>query len=92
MIVACVSPTTIYAERDVRSDRENCMAKRSSKSNQQASKKTTSSKRTMRAVASPEEDHIDGCDVEFHDHDATPDAALPVARGGVARVVASRRR
>ena len=40
---------------------------------------------STRAQASPvhEEDHIDGCDVEFQDSDATPDAALPVARGGV---------
>ncbi len=30
-----------------------------------------------------EEDHIDGCDVEFHEGEATPDAALPAARGGV---------
>lgn len=34
-----------------------------------------------------EEDHIDscGCDVEYSDSEATPDAALPMARGGVER-------
>jgi hypothetical protein len=30
-----------------------------------------------------EEDHIDGCDVEFLDAEATPDAELPAATGGV---------
>jgi len=30
-----------------------------------------------------DEDDIDGCDVEFHDSDATPDEDLPVAIGGV---------
>ena len=31
-----------------------------------------------------DEDDIDGCDVEFHDSDATPDDELPTAIGGVA--------
>lgn len=30
-----------------------------------------------------DEDDIDGCDVEFHDSDATPDQDLPMAVGGV---------
>jgi|KBSMisStaDraftv2_1062788.scaffolds.fasta_scaffold03812_8 hypothetical protein len=30
-----------------------------------------------------EEDHIDGCDVQFLDVEATPDAELPAATGGV---------
>ncbi len=38
-----------------------------------------------------EEDHIDGCDVEFPDSEATPDAALPAARGGVQTVGGKRR-
>lgn len=32
------------------------------------------------------EDDVDGCDMEFHDGDATPDAELPVAVGGTAPV------
>jgi hypothetical protein len=31
------------------------------------------------------EDNIDGCDVEFGDSEATPDIALPPAKGGVGR-------
>ncbi len=31
-----------------------------------------------------DEDGIDGCDVEFHDAEATPDEALPMAVGGIA--------
>ena len=31
-----------------------------------------------------EDDHIDGCDFEFHEADATRDQELPPARGGVA--------
>jgi hypothetical protein len=37
------------------------------------------------------EDHIDGCACEFTESDATPDAALPPARGGVATVGRARR-
>jgi len=38
---------------------------------------------TAQAVHAHAEDGIDGCDVEFLDSDATPDAELPAARGGV---------
>jgi hypothetical protein len=38
---------------------------------------------TARAVPAHQEDHIDGCDVEFLDRDATPDSPLPAATGGV---------
>jgi hypothetical protein len=38
---------------------------------------------TARAMSAHQEDHIDGCDVEFLDRDATPDSALPAATGGV---------
>jgi hypothetical protein len=70
---------------------EQKMAKSASKSKargkgvNQAKRRKPGKKVAARAQASPahEEDHIDGCDVEFHDSDATPDAALPVARGGV---------
>jgi len=50
-----------------------------------AKRRKAGGKVSARAQASPvhEEDHIDGCDVEFHDGEATPDAALPAARGGV---------
>lgn len=30
-----------------------------------------------------DEDDIDGCGIEFHDSDATPDQELPMAVGGV---------
>jgi hypothetical protein len=38
-----------------------------------------------------EEDHIDGCDFEFDESEATPDAALPAAMGGV-EILGDRRR
>lgn len=38
---------------------------------------------TAQAVHARDEDRIDGCDVEFLDSDATPDAELPAAKGGV---------
>lgn len=31
-------------------------------------------------------DGVDGCDLDFNETDATPDEALPQARGGVAAV------
>lgn len=58
-----------------------------SKGVSKAKRKKPAKKVAARAKASPvhEEDHIDscGCDVEFSDAEATPDEALPVARGGV---------
>ena len=38
------------------------------------------------------EAHVDGCDVEFDERDATPDADLPPAIGGVEILRAARRR
>jgi len=38
-----------------------------------------------------EEDHIDGCDFELDESEATPDAALPAAMGGV-EILGGRRR
>ena len=38
-----------------------------------------------------EENHIDGCDVEFLESEATPDAELPAAIGGVEIVRGKRR-
>ena len=38
-----------------------------------------------------EEDHIDGCDFELDESEATPDAALPAAMGGV-EILGDRRR
>jgi hypothetical protein len=49
-------------------------------------KRVTSSPRASAAAGAlhaQDEDHIDGCDAEFHDSEATPDAALPRAKGGV---------
>jgi hypothetical protein len=58
-----------------------------SKGVSKAKRKKATRKVSARAKASPvhEEDHIDscGCDVEYSDDEATPDEALPVARGGV---------
>ena len=34
-------------------------------------------------AAHSHEDHIDACDFEFHESEATPDAELPAAKGGV---------
>ena len=39
-----------------------------------------------------EENHIDGCDVEFLESEATPDAELPAAMGGVEIIRGKRRR
>lgn len=44
------------------------------------------------AMTSHEDDHVCGCDVEMTDADATADADLPPARGGVEVVRAGRRR
>lgn len=38
-----------------------------------------------------EDDHVDGCDFEFQESDATPDAELPAARGGIAQAKKRRR-
>ena len=40
------------------------------------------------ALADGDEDDVDGCDVEFQDSDATPDAELPPASGGVVAAAA----
>lgn len=37
----------------------------------------------MQARHADDEDHVDGCDFEFHDSEATPDSELPAAKGGV---------
>jgi hypothetical protein len=38
---------------------------------------------TGRSVQRDHESHIDGCDIDFKETLATPDAELPAARGGV---------
>ena len=38
---------------------------------------------TAHSAAIDPESHLDGCDLEFTEADATPDSALPHARGGV---------
>ena len=64
------------------------MAKKVSKS------KVRSERTTKRGKASKvhAEDHIDGCDFEVIDSEATPDAALPPATGGVATLGRAHRR
>ena len=52
-------------------------------------KKTKTSARRPAPVAH-EDDHVDGCDVEIGEADATADADLPPARGGVEVVRAKR--
>jgi hypothetical protein len=65
---------------------EDKLARKASKS-KASGKRVSKAKRRKVSAKAPaslvyEEDHIDGCDVEFHDGDASPDAALPVTRGG----------
>jgi hypothetical protein len=38
-----------------------------------------------RSPGQHEEDHVDGCELDFTQSDATPDASLPAATGGVER-------
>ena len=66
------------------------MAKTSPRSKKRA--RASKAKLATRASKAPprgqvadrqKEDHIDGCDVQFLDIEATPDAELPAARGGV---------
>jgi hypothetical protein len=52
-------------------------------------RKTKTSARRPAPVAH-EDDHVDGCDVEIGEADATADADLPPARGGVEVVRAKR--
>ena len=53
-------------------------------------KKKRVSKRTKRVgqanrrQTSKKDEHVDGCDVEIENADATPDEDLPAAEGGVA--------
>jgi hypothetical protein len=44
------------------------------------------------AHTSHEDDHVDGCDIDFAKAEPTADADLPAARGGVEVVGAKRRR
>jgi hypothetical protein len=45
---------------------------------------TRAMKRLARTRTVPDEEaHIDACDLEVHESEATPDADLPEARGGV---------
>jgi hypothetical protein len=53
-------------------------------------KKTTTPARGA-APTTHEDDHVCGCDVEIGEADATADADLPPARGGVEVVPAKRR-
>jgi hypothetical protein len=55
-------------------------AKSKARSKRVATVKGTSKRKAFEAHP---EDHIDGCACEFIDSEATPDAALPPATGGV---------
>lgn len=75
------------------------MAKTSRNSKQRATtgrkpKRATRARKAPAATrAAPDEEaHIDACDLEFHEHEATPDADLPEARGGVEAVRGTRGR
>lgn len=75
------------------------MAKTSRKSNARAAKAgkakraTRARKTPARTRATPDEEaRIDACDLEFHDGEATPDAELPEATGGVEILRGTRRR
>jgi hypothetical protein len=72
---------------------EQMAKKRAGKPKSRATKAGSKGRTTMREAAyEPHpEDHIDACDCEFTESDATPDAALPPARGGVATVGRARR-
>jgi hypothetical protein len=66
------------------------MAKTSRRSSARAAKAgkpkrvTRGRKAPARTRAAPDEEaDIDACDLEFHEREATPDADLPEARGGV---------
>jgi hypothetical protein len=69
------------------------MAKKASKSKAMVAKTVVAKRTKKRRKASKihVEDHIDGCDFEFVDSAATPDAALPPTTGGVATVGQARR-
>jgi hypothetical protein len=75
------------------------MAKTSRKSNARAAKAGKAKRATRtrtapgRTRAAPDEEaHIDACDLEFHESEATPDAELPEATGGVEILRGTRRR
>ena len=48
------------------------------------SKKTKRVGQAKRRQTSKKDEHVDGCDVDIEEADATPDEDLPAAEGGVA--------
>jgi hypothetical protein len=75
------------------------MAKKSRKSNARATKAGKTKRATRpgtaharRRAAPDQEAHIDACDLEFPESEATPDAELPEATGGVEILRGTRRR
>lgn len=60
-------------------------AARSAARSRRASRKRVTTRRApARRLALPDDQaHIDGCDVDFNESDATPDAELPASTGGV---------
>ena len=64
------------------------IAKTSSRSETKINKAGKRKRRVTRAQAADRphaEDDVDGCDVKFLGSEATPDVALPPAKGGVGR-------
>jgi hypothetical protein len=49
-------------------------------------------KKKASAAAPAEDDHVDGCDIDFANSEPTADADLPAASGGVEIAGAKRRR
>jgi len=69
------------------------MAKVSHKAHANVKHATKGRKAPARTLAAPDhEADIDACDLEFHESEATPDAELPAATGGVEILRATRRR
>ena len=58
-------------------------SKRPGTTAKKAMKKKRQTKRGRASVRTFAEDTVDGCDVEIEDSKATPDIALPPAKGGV---------
>jgi hypothetical protein len=67
--------------------------KRKSGSLGKSNRKSTASTRTTLAMETQNaaNEHIDGCSIEFHESEATPDAELPDAKGGIEISGAKRR-
>jgi hypothetical protein len=72
--------------------RRRTLAKVSQKSKVKRPVKKRKAPVKAQAYASHEDDHVDGCEIDFAKADPTADADLPAAKGGVEVVSAKRRR